>query len=162
MASLATWKATSQLPVEWQCSVYSDIKWRVTTRVCQYFAQENSAVSSVSITSRHISAFLLEVGKNALCIVRRCICTKIHWLICFYYTNQMHMAHWIQPREHKDTPVVSYYIEIKLYVMFHTPKFFVWTLYSNISSFLWLFALVEPLLLDRTFGLRGMHSLNSG
>jgi hypothetical protein len=36
------------------------------------------------------------------------------------------------------------------YVMFQNAKIFVWTLYSNISSFFRLFALVEPLLLDRT------------
>jgi len=53
-------------------------------------------------------------------------CTKTHWLSCFYYTNQMHMAGWIQPCELKDTPAVSCYIDIKLYIMFQNTNIFVW------------------------------------
>jgi len=113
--SSAAWKATSQLPVAWQWSVYSNIKWRVTNRVVITLHRKTVVFLLCLLQAGLAMHFHMKWGRMHCASSEHVFCTKIHWLTCFYYTNQMQMACWIWPCEQlKDTPVVWCYIEIKL------------------------------------------------
>ena len=157
--SLATWKATSQLPVEWQWSVYSNIKWRVTTRMV-ITLHRKTVLFLLCLLQTGISLhFHFKWGRMHWASSEDAFCTKIHWRICFYYTNQMHMVGWIQLCERKDTPVVPCYIEIKLCYVSEHQDFCLNTALKHFFflQIIWLgWALVGG---KDSFG-QGMHSLN--